>query len=144
MEFDINDDPMTYEPRPIFGYWTRRQSLVGVAVLSSVAIISAIAWITNLPIEYAGVAAFAIGCVAGYFALSRRHGLYPEQWMPILQREKEAPMERIWTPPRMCFKDGQAKSPSRAELKKLKKARRAELETDDLLNLYMSDGENDA
>lgn len=151
MEFDINDDPLTYEARPIFGQWTRRQSMVGLGVFASVATITGVAWATNLPIDVAGIATFAIGCVAGYFALSRRHGLYPEDWMPILKAEREAPVERVWQPPVMQIEDLQGEPQlSRKESKRERMVRNAELESDDLLSNYLTedelsfDGDNDA
>lgn len=140
MEFDINDDPMTYEARPIFGYWTRRQSIVGACVIVSVAGVTGAAHVLGLPTDVAAAGSFVIGCVAGYFALSKRHGLYPEQWMPIMRAERDAPVERVWTPPRAHVEaPSQAREhSSRRERRRERKRRAAELETDGLLALYLA------
>lgn len=139
MEFDINDDPMTYEARPVFGYWTRRQTIVGLAVIGATIGITAAAWALGLPMDIASIGTFIVGCVGGYFALSKRHGLYPEQWMPIMQAEREAPQERVWTPPRMRLSEevDEEEKLSRSERRQIKRERKAELETDDLLSKYL-------
>lgn len=143
MEFDINDDPMTYEARPVFGYWTRRQTAVGAVVIGATIGITAVAWALNLPVDIAAFGTFIVGCVGGYFWLSKRHGLYPEQWMPILEAEKDAPQERVWSPPRMRMSETaeEEENLTRKEQRQIKRERKAELETDDLLSEYLKPNE---
>ena len=142
MEFDINDDPMAYEARPIFGYWTRRQAVVGACVIVLVSGLSAIAWRIGADAVVTGAAAACVGAPAGYLCLSRRHGLLPEEWMPIARRERDAPAERVWAPPR-AHVEGPDVGPGRLARRRAREAwgarrgRPVELEGDSLLDAYL-------
>lgn len=143
MEFAINDDPMAYEARPIFGYWTRRQAVVGGCVIVLVAGLSAIAWRLGVDAVATGSAAACVGAPVGFFLLSRRHGLLPEEWLPIARRERSAPMERMWTPPRAHVEgpdDGGTRRDSGGVAHvpwATRRMRAVELETDSLLDTYL-------
>lgn len=139
MEFELNDDPMVYETRPIFGSFSRREALIGGSLSVIVGAVTALAWKLNAdPVILGGVCAI-IAMPIGAFGLSRRHGLLPESWIPLVRLERSAPFERIWTAPKAVFTnhDTSPQKLNRKEAKRIRKIRMTELESDDLLTTYL-------
>ena len=132
MEFELNKDPVTYETRPIFGYWSRRQALVGGIVILFVVAATTLSWRLGLNPQIVGGICVAVGGFAGVVGLSRQHGLLPEQWMPLMRSEKDAPRERIWQAPIPTF------TQPRDEVEPHDEDEVA-IETDDLMTKYMHD-----
>ncbi|MBP3885820.1 MAG: hypothetical protein J6D54_12915, partial [Olsenella sp.] len=91
MERELNEDPMTYETRPIFGMWSKRQTAIGAVVIVATAALAALAWRLGADPMYVGGACALAGIPVGVFGLSRRHGLLPEEWIPLARAEREAP-----------------------------------------------------
>lgn len=141
MEIDLNADPLTYEARPIFGAWSRREAVVGACVVVAVAAASTVAWQLGAdPLTVGGVTALC-GVPVGVFGLARRHGLRPEQWVPVMRAERQAPRERIYMAPTPRLAWDEVEVPeTRAERRQAKQRQRElglEMETDDCLARYL-------
>lgn len=136
MEFDLNEDPATYEARPIFGKFSARSAVVGLAAGALGLAVAGGLYLVGAPAQ-----AVAGGCVLvcvplGYLGLSKSHGLRAEEWVPLELADRRSVQELIWSAPRPVLDDGDEGEPTREERKRERhRERRAarESEQEDLL-----------
>lgn len=141
MEFDLNDDPMTYEARPVFGKFSPR-TFATIVVCGAVACGLAVPLLAlGLDTQVIGIAVCALCVPVGAFGVAKFHGLRAEAWVPLVRAEMAGPTELRWAPPRPVVETPassrrEARARERAERAFRREASRAaarESELDDLL-----------
>lgn len=139
MEFDVNDDPLAYETRPIFGMWSKRQAAIGAGLILVVALVVVLSLALGIDPVLTGGAAAVVGVPVGYFGLAKRHGLLPEEWVPLTRAEENAPQELIDVPAMIEFAEDEKDAPqmSKKEIRALAQKKAAELEEDDCLSRFV-------
>jgi len=127
MEFDLHDDPASYDARPIFGTFDKR----GITTLAVIVVlllpIIVLSFLNTWPVELVSLACVAIAVPVGLAGMGKIHGLYAEKWVPLMLKERKAPREMIYVVPSVVI-DGlpPKKEPTRAE----RRAERREAKAD--------------
>ena len=116
MEFDLHDDPASYDARPIFGTFDKR----GITTLAIIAVlilpIIVMSFVNDWPVELVSLLCALIACPIGLVGMGKIHGLYAEKWIPLVLRERKSPREMLWITPAVVIEGlPPASEPTRKE-----------------------------
>lgn len=110
IEIPLHNDPMDYEPKPIFGRLSYRGAAsLAVLVIAEIPLAMAI-WrsyqATNslaLPIQVYALLAAIPAIPVALIGISKRNGLHFEKWFPAMLREQRTPKELPWRLPQVIL-----------------------------------------
>lgn len=127
MEFDLHDDPASYDARPIFGTFDKRGITTLAVIVVLILPIIVLSFVNEWPVELVSLACAAIAVPVGLAGMGKIHGLYAERWVPLVLRERKAPREMIWLVPSVVIEGLPPKSePTRAERRAERREARAD------------------
>lgn len=124
-EVKVHADPRTYDPRNIFGAFTRRGAICGAAVI---AIVSLAVWAVaarGVNETLAWALALPASVAVGVMALWDTHGLKTERSVPLIVREQRSSRLMTWAPPVLRIERAAA-TETRRERRARTRAERAE------------------
>lgn len=147
MEFDLHDDPASYDARPIFGTFDKRGITTLAVIVVLILPIIVLSFLNEWPVELVSLVCAVIAVPVGLAGMGKIHGLYAERWVPLVLRERKAPREMIYLVPSVVIeglppKKELTRAERRAERREAKADRRAraleDVEDAQLLLNFMS------
>lgn len=133
MEYELNEDPRIYEPKPVFGVLSWRTAAIAAPTAAACVALGSALTGAGAPPDAVALACAAVAVPVGVVGLSSLHGMRAEQWMPLLLRELRSPGELIWAPPRPVLTRAEPPAEPADERRARRRAERAarkEQETD--------------